>query len=62
MCFFLKASHFCHSYYRRFKLYKYVLTSKVIMEFKQVHPNEVEYPMRFNPLSQGIMLLPTDEQ
>lgn len=31
-----------HSYYRRYKLLKYSLTDKLIVNIKQTHPQEVE--------------------
>lgn len=33
------------SYYRRFRLYKYVFTHKTIRQYNQVLPNEVEAPV-----------------
>jgi hypothetical protein len=38
------------SYYRRFRLYKYIFTTKVIRQFQQVLPQEVEFPMVFPSL------------
>lgn len=44
------------SYYRRFRLYKYAFTEKVVRQYTQVMPQEVEIPCVSPPLGLAIAI------
>ena len=46
----------CNSYYRRFRLYKFAFTSKVVRQYTQVMPQEVEVPMVSPPLGLAVAI------
>ena len=51
--------YFC-SYFRQFRLYKYIFTIRRNVILKQQLPNEVEYTMPIPPLSSGFQVLDVD--